>query len=104
MRAAEGDDVRLSGFAPIQGEVLAGEADGLGAPGRQVLGAVDRLPERAQVPPGESIWPRVPVVRPILARIRPLPVRRHAALPRDARPPILTADPTSFQAKRAAKM
>jgi hypothetical protein len=65
--AAEGNHVRCAALASVEREVLAQDADGLGVAGRQVLGAVDGLPEAAQVLAGERAGPgvdEVGVVRP----------------------------------------
>src|SRR5437879_6408668 len=75
MRASKGDDMRSAelrvtgselrvtrnsqlgtrNFAPVEGEVFVGEADGLRSTGGQVLGTRDRLPEAAEEAPGQRV-------------------------------------------------
>src|SRR5262249_9722563 len=62
VRAARRHDVRCAALAAVEGEVLAHGADGLRLARREVAGQRHRLPETAQVAPGERAGPGV---RPI---------------------------------------
>src|SRR5262249_58959623 len=57
MGATERHRVGYAVLTTVEGEVLAQDADGLCVAGRQVVGQVDRLPERAQVTPGQRARP-----------------------------------------------
>ena len=57
MRAAFGHHMRRAVFGTIEREILAEDMNRLGVARRDVRAAIDRLPERAKVAPGERARP-----------------------------------------------
>src|SRR5581483_493488 len=64
MGAAERDRVSVTALTAVEGEVLAGDTDGLGSPGDQILRAMDGDPETPQVAARQRPWPGPPEFHP----------------------------------------
>ena len=54
VRAAKRDHMRIAALAAVKGEIFTHDPERHGFTGRQIFGAVNRLPKRAEIAPGKT--------------------------------------------------